>query len=87
MILISQVWFHSAKTRDCKVCNQKSEPVMFCSAENLTITPLLIATSEGHVDIVCSTRHVQRQPGHVRLPHPGDRRPEDQPLPGGSQTR
>ena len=39
--------------------------------------------SRGHR---VSTRHVQRQPGHVRLPHPGDRRPEDQPLPGGSQT-
>ena len=40
--------------------------------------------SRGHR---VSTGHVQRQPGHVGLPHPGDRRPEDQSLPGGTQTR
>ena len=101
---------HSAKTRNFERCSQKSEPVTFCFAENLTITPLLIATSEGHVDIVCQLAMynanldmsgfltletgVQRiSPFQVALKHgryspqPGDRRPEDQPLPGGSQTR
>ena len=43
----------SSNRTDSLSQDQNSESVTFCFAETLTISPLLIATSEGHVDIVC----------------------------------